>query len=342
MGVLHYKKPLQDLTTLKVGGPAEVFWEVETERELDEAVGYAQSHSLPVTVLGGGSNVLIADAGVPGLVIKMAITDVSIDVRAQHALVTAAAGVVFDDLVAQTVSAGYWGLENLSHIPGTVGATPVQNVGAYGVEVKDIIETVRVYNILERKFEVLTNTECQFEYRNSLFKTEAGSRYIVTAVTYRLSLSAQPVLQYADLQERFASSEDVSVGAVRDAVIAIRAQKFPDWHQVGTAGSFFKNPVVARGKFEELSARYPGLPGYRVTPEQVKIPLAWILDKVLQIKGTGTEAIGQYERQALVLVHRGGARADDIVSYANSIVEKVAQTMGIHIEWEVTRIGFLE
>ncbi len=340
MGVLQHNKPLHNLTTLKVGGAADKFWEVETEKELDEAVGYAQSHSLPITVLGGGSNVLISDNGIRGLTIHMGIQGVSLTIQDQQVLVTAAAGVVFDDLIAEMVAKGYWGLENLSHIPGTVGATPVQNVGAYGVEVKDLIETVRVYNIPARKFEILTNEECCFGYRDSVFKTEEGSRYIVTEVSYRLSRIANPVLEYADLQERFTSVEDMSVEEVRDAIIAIRAKKFPDWHQVGTAGSFFKNPIIARGKFAELSARYPGLPGYPVNAGQVKIPLAWIFDKVLHLKEAEGNTIGQYEGQALVLVHRGAATADDIATYANDLVEKVAHETGIEIEWEVTRIGF--
>lgn len=331
--------PLAPRTTLRVGGDAQVLVDVASEAALDDAVGYAQEHALPLTVLGGGSNVLVSDGGVEGLVVAIGIKGISAEVNGGEVLLTAAAGEVLDDVVAYTVEHGYWGLENLSHIPGSVGAVPVQNVGAYGVEVKDLIDTVRVYNTLDRKYEVLSNEECSFGYRDSLFKKEVGKHYIVSAVTFRLTTKSRPRLEYKDLRNKFADTVPTQQ-EIRQAVIDIRSMKFPDWQRVGTAGSFFKNPIVSKEKFEELSAQYPELPGFPSNEDAVKIPLGWILDKILQLKGGGTPHVGQYEGQALVLINKGEATAQEIVAHAEDVIKKVLDATGIEVEYEVTKIGF--
>lgn len=329
---------LKKYTTLQVGGVASRFVEVGTEKDLEGAVQYAKDNDLPITVFAGGTNVLVSDSGVQGLVLRMVMRGITTEIQSTDVLLTASAGEVLDDVVAYAVEHRYWGLENLSHIPGTVGATPVQNVGAYGVEVKDLIQTVRVYNTEEQKFEILTNEDCSFTYRDSVFKTPEGKKYIVVSVTYVLSTQENPRLEYKDLQNQF--QEAPSAQAVREAVIAIRSKKFPDWKVVGTAGSFFKNPIVPRAKFEELSVQYPGLPGFDVEDGFVKLPLGWILDKVLHLKGEGTEHVGTYQGQALVLINKGAATATDIVSFAEDIMQKVYSETGIEIQWEVTKIGF--
>lgn len=334
---VQHNHPLATYTTLKVGGAATQFIDVHTEQELDTAVGYAQAHSLPITILGGGSNVLIADAGVAGLVLRMACMGVAEEVHESDILLTAQAGEVLDNVVAYAVDRGYWGLENLSHIPGTVGATPVQNVGAYGVEVKDVIESVRVYNTLERQFEMLTNAECCFGYRDSLFKKAAGRHYVVVAVTYRLHTTPTPQVTYKDLAQFFATVTP-SLAVIRAAVIAIRSKKFPNWHEVGTAGSFFKNPTIPRAQYEALCTRYPELPGFDAGGDLVKVPLGWILDKVLNLKGTGTDTVGTYQGQALVLINKGGATAADFTTFAERITQQVHEATGIVVEWEVTKI----
>ena len=335
---IQHNEPLSQRTTLQVGGDAQCFIDVDSETELDEAIGYAHSNNLPVTILGAGSNVLISEKGIQGLVIKMSIVDVSTEVAGEQILLTASAGMMLDDLVAYAVEHGYWGLENLSHIPGTVGAAPIQNVGAYGVEVKDVVGSVRVYNMEARRFEVITADECDFGYRDSLFKKQAGSKYIVVAVTFILSTEASPILSYKDLQNRFGGKQPTQT-EVRQAVIEIRAGKFPDWKIVGTAGSFFKNPILPRAKFEELSVQYPGLPGFAVDDDCMKVPLGWILDKALQLKGAGNEHVGTYQEQALVLINKGGASSTDIVLFAEGIVQKVFDTTSIEVEWEVTKLG---
>lgn len=338
MRTVRHNVSLAAYTTLHVGGNAEFFVAVTTEKELDEAVCYAQEHDLPITVLGGGSNVLISDEGVSGLVIHNQIEGVSQEVDGIEVKVTAGAGEVLDSLVSWSVSEGYWGLENLSHIPGSVGATPIQNVGAYGVEVKDVITAVKVYDTHLRKFVIFTNEECQFGYRDSYFKHEGKDRYIVSAVTYTLSTEKKPQLAYKDLTNRFSDAEP-TLQDIRDAVIEIRSKKFPDWTQVGTAGSFFKNPILSKVQFDALQSRYPEMPSYVVDEHHVKIPLAWILDKVLGLRGEGQGSVGQYEGQALVLINNGAATADTIVTYAQQIVQKVYEVTGIEVQWEVTRLG---
>lgn len=331
---------LREYTTLQVGGPAVWFAEIFTEKELDEAIGFAQGKGLPVTALGGGSNVLVSDDGVTGLVLKMNIAPELVQTEEEDmVLVTAGAGMVFDDLVAWSVQEGLWGLENLSHIPGSVGATPVQNVGAYGVEVKDMITQVRVYDTVARTFVVFTGAECQFGYRDSFFKTPEGRQYIIVSVTYRLSRDPQPKFSYKDLAVLFAGTQAV-LSDIRDAVISIREKKFPDWNTTGTAGSFFKNPIIPRAQFVKLLEQYPEMPHYTVDVTHVKIPLAWILDTVLHMKGKGSHKVGQYHGQALVLINKGEATATEIAEHANSVIAQVKDTTGIGVQWEVTRVGF--
>ncbi len=330
--------PLKEQTTLKIGGPAEQYLAITSEQTLDAAVGYAENNQLPITVLGGGSNVLISDDGVQGLLLHMQIKGIEKDdIDDTHVLLTASAGETFDDVVAYSVANGLWGLENLSYIPGTVGASPVQNIGAYGVEVKDTIYAVRVYNTREWRFEVLTAQECMFGYRDSLFKKAQGKKYIVVAVTFKLSTKANPQLQYKDLKEEF-SAHTPSLKEVRDAIGKIRASKFPDWTKVGTAGSFFKNPIIPKQKLEELLKIYPDMPSFPVNNTEVKVPLAWILDNVLHMKGKGTKTVKLYEKQPLVLINTGAATSAEVIDFAEMIAQKVHDTTKITIQWEVTKI----
>ena len=229
--------PLAPYTTLGAGGAAEYFAEVRSLDELKEAVHWAKVHALTVRLLAGGSNVLVPDAGVSGLVLRPQFTDVVYEDMGEdvvHAEV--GAGVALDAFVAETVLRGLWGIENLSGIPGSVGATPVQNVGAYGVEVKDVITSVRVYDIASETFSVLENRACTFAYRDSLFKRAEGKDLIITHVTFALSKKPDPKITYKDLALYFAENPSVTLSKIRDAVLTIRSKKFPDWTVVGTAG----------------------------------------------------------------------------------------------------------
>lgn len=328
-------------TTFGIGGPAEYFAVVESEEELADLAGEARKHHRQIIVLGGGSNVLIDDAGIQGLVIKNEIKGISNLVSGEEVLVTAGAGENWDDFVALTVKEGWWGLENLSSIPGSVGATPIQNVGAYGVEVASLIKSVRVFDMGSGEFREFTNEECNFGYRDSFFKTEAGRLMIVTKVTYRLSLVRSPKLHYKDLVTHFSDVVDtnnITQTQIREAVIKIRAGKFPDWKQIGTAGSFFKNPIISEEHYEALVAEYPGLPGYREGEGRIKVSLGWILDNVCDLKGKREGNIGLYEKQALVLVNFGCATALEIKSFSAKIRDEVFKKTKIEIEMEVSAL----
>lgn len=327
--------PLAPYTTLRVGGLAEYFVSVESLAQLRSACGSAREREIPVTVLGGGSNVLISDHGLPGLVIQIAIEGVQTTVNGDTVRVRAGAGVNFDAVVAQTVAHGWWGLENLSAIPGTVGATPVQNVGAYGVEVAQVIESVVVYHYSSDTSIALSAEELEFSYRHSVFKTPHAHDWIITEVNFLLSTEPSPQLNYADLS-LLRELPTVTPQLVREHVRAVRAKKFPDWQRVGTAGSFFKNPIIEQEHYKRLKTQYPDLPGYQLPDGTVKVSLGWILDHICDLRGYTVGAVGLYERQALVLLQTGGATGTDIKNFATKVSGMVAAATDIDIELEVT------
>lgn len=329
--------PLSAHTTLGVGGEASFFTSVTSEEELEEAIQWARSKSLGFFILGEGSNTLAPDEGFVGLLIHLCIKGIALATEGQTVLLSAKAGEILDDVVERSVQEGWWGMENLSHIPGTIGATPVQNVGAYGVEVSDIIKSVRVLDTETMQYAVLQNAECAFAYRDSIFKKDAGKKYVVTEVVFELSLEPMPKVEYKDLANYF-NGVSPSQGEIRTAVIVIRSEKFPNWREIGTAGSFFKNPIVTTEVFNALRVEHPDLPGYLVDEKFVKLSLAWILDRVLHLRGHSEGPVSTYERQALVLTAERGATALQIESFANAIIEKIKDEMGIEVDWEVTKL----
>lgn len=335
---IEEQAPLRSYTTLKTGGVARYLVTVADRSDIAEAFAFVASHNLPYCIIGGGSNLLAPDEGFPGVIIKVALTGQRYDVDEDGSvLLSAAAGEEFDAVVALSVRSGYWGLENLSAIPGTIGATPVQNVGAYGVEVKDLIESVEVYHIPSGTFRSFTNAECRFGYRDSFFKREEGREYLITEVRMRLSTVPIRRLQYRDLAARFANSEP-TLSEIRTAVTEIRAAKFPDWRVLGTAGSFFKNPIVSHAVASELQRSYPELPVFPVDAETTKVSLGYVLDKVCGLKGYRRGAVGLFEAQALVLVNYGGATTADITAFVAEVSEIVRAKTSIVIEPEVRSI----
>lgn len=326
---------LASYTTFKTGGIARYFIPIATRAELKAAVDFAIAKQLPLFVLGGGSNVLALDAGYEGVVIHMQLRGITYtDVSRTKVEVTVAAGESFAELVVVTAKHGIWGLENLAAIPGSVGATPVQNVGAYGVEVADCIVSVAVFNRITGSNEILDNAACAFGYRDSCFKHPVGAAYIITAVTFLLSRVPQPQLSYADLVSLEASGEQTP-DTIRAAVTEIRANKFPDWTRVGTAGSFFKNPVITVEEAAKLQMRYPTLPLYPTATGQVKVSLGVILDKLCGLRGYTQGTVGLYEKQALVLVATPPATTTDILNFADTVAEIVFAKTNIRIEREV-------
>lgn len=331
--------PLKDFTTFRIGGNARFFCAVTTEDELIEAIGFSKKEKVPFFILGGGSNILVADKGYSGLVIKMDIQGTSYVTEGHSVLVTAAAGHSWDALVAETVEKKIYGFENLSAIPGTVGATPVQNIGAYGSEVRQFIESVYALDVKKDEYVTLTNAECKFGYRDSMFKKEKG-RYVILSVTYRLSTKEKLNLEYKDLQTYFrTTNKKKTLKNVREAVIEIRKEKFPNLDIHGTAGSFFKNPLVTLEKAQSIRERYSEIVVYPVNAKFVKIPLAWILDVMCKMKGVRKGNAGLFKNQALVVVNYGNCTADEVITLAQEMVDKVYEKTGIEIEPEVEYVS---
>ncbi len=330
---------LKELTTFKIGGKARYFCVVKEPDDIARAVSFAEERKVPFFVLGGGSNVLVADEGFPGLSIKMDLLGVEFNEKGRGAVeVVAGAGENWDGLVDLCVEKGLYGLENLSGIPGSVGAAPVQNIGAYGTEVKEVISWVEVFDPAARSFKIFSKKECGFGYRDSIFKTSAGAGLIISRVGFVLKMNDVLHTEYKDLAAFFAAKNAVSPADVRDAVLKIRAKKFPDLREFGTAGSFFKNPFVTQKEFDALHATFPDMPHFPSAGGGVKIPLGWILDHVCHLKGIRDGAVGTFKGQALVLVNYGGASAADVILFATNIATSVKEKTGLSIEWEVRKI----
>ena len=359
--MIHENVLLAPLTTLGVGGEARYFAEVRGEDEAREAVKFARARELPLFVLGGGSNLVVADTGWPGLVLKIAVGGI-VSPSLQNAsgsavLFSVGAGVNWDDFVAFAVSQNCAGIECLSGIPGSVGGTPVQNVGAYGQEVADTIESVRALDIKpdtqEDRVVTLPKPACGFRYRSSIFNRAAADgqagRYVILQVNYRLKRGGAPCLKYADLQNHFADmTSPPSLVDVRNAVREIRRSKGmlimegdPD---ARSAGSFFKNPVLSAAQFRTLSARAEAkglaIPNYPALEAQHKVSAAWLVEHSGFRKGfvCGRAAISS--KHALALINPGEADARDIVALKDAIQQGVESAWGIRLEPEPVFVGF--
>ncbi|HLJ78198.1 MAG TPA: UDP-N-acetylmuramate dehydrogenase [Acidobacteriaceae bacterium] len=335
------KVALAAYTTFGVGGPARWFVEATHEVSVVEAVRWAREGGVPWFVLGGGSNVLAADEGFPGLVLHMAQQGIEQD----GDLFRVAAGEEWDRFVSRAVQAGYGGIECLAGIPGTVGGTPVQNVGAYGQEVSGTIETVRVLDTTTMVFRELPAAACGFAYRTSIFNSSERGRFIVTRVDYRLRMDAPPTLGYADLQKRFAGrSQTPTLAETAAAVREIRHSKGmllvegePDCR---SAGSFFRNPVIAESLYEEIAAHSTvPAPRFAAAPGTVKVPAAWLVEQAGFPKGFTMGAAGLSSRHTLAIVNRGGATAKDILRLRDAIVTAVETKFRVRLEPEPVWLG---
>ncbi len=321
--------PLAPFTTFQIGGPARFFARAAAVEELREAFAFAREKKLRTLMLGGGSNLLVSDEGFDGLVIKVELRGIEFS----GTDVIAGAGELWDDLVAQCVEKGLWGIENLSGIPGTVGAAPVQNIGAYGAELKDTLSWVEVLEAKSGTVERLSNGACGFGYRTSRFKREPGT-YVIVRAGFALSPHPRPNLSYADLTRAFEGNEAPSLGEIRAAVLAIRGGKFPDLGILGTAGSFFLNPVVSEEVAQTLTERFPELPSFR-TAEGVKLSLAWLLDHALHLKGERKGGARLFEKQPLVIVAERNSSADDVRELAALVSSRAQKELNIPLESEV-------
>jgi UDP-N-acetylmuramate dehydrogenase len=340
--------PLAPLTTLKVGGPARYFVQAINADDVREAVDYARSNNLRLFVLGGGSNLVVSDSGWRGLVLKIAIT--GINHEGHHPVrFEAGAGEDWDEFVAATVKHNCAGIECLSGIPGTVGGTPVQNVGAYGQEVSDSIDSVEVFDMQDGTKRELFRDECGFNYRSSIFNQTECGRYIILRVNYCLTHGGEPRISYADLKNYFAGrSGTPTLTETRDAVCQIRASKgmliVPGDENSRSAGSFFKNPVLSPADFEALRRRAAerGLqvPSYPALEARKKVSAAWLVENSGFPKGYANGAVGISRKHALAIVNRGKATATDVIALKDEIQLHVYETWGIKLEAEPVLLGF--
>jgi UDP-N-acetylmuramate dehydrogenase len=326
--VVEEHVPLAPFTTFYIGGPARFFARISDVGELRDALAFAKEKNLNTLVLGGGSNVLVPDAGFDGLVIKIEIGGV----EKNNTTLIVGAGESWDALAARAVSDGLWGIENLSGIPGTVGAAPVQNIGAYGAELKDTLAWLEAFDTETGEVVRFTNNECGFGYRTSVFKKTPG-RYVVLRVAFALQRGGVPNITYKDLSIAFANKAPV-LKDIRNTVLAIRAQKFPNLQEEGTAGSFFLNPVVSAETAARLGAQYPLLPQF-AAQGGVKLSLAWLLDNVLNLKGAHVGGARLFEKQPLVIAATRDAQASDVRALAQKIKTEAREQLGLEIEEEV-------
>ncbi len=344
--------PLAPLTTLKIGGPAKYFVGAASAGEVQEAVAFARSRGLPLFILGGGSNVVISDNGWPGLVLKVAIPGIDRESGYDEEgkiLFSAGAGESWDKFVSHAVQAHCAGVECLSGIPGSVGGTPVQNVGAYGQEVSDTIRTVQVLDLKDGQVRELCREACGFAYRSSIFNTTESGRFVVLRVSYALTPDGKPYIAYADLKRHFEGRESLpNLAETREAVRHIRARKgmliTPEDPDCQSAGSFFKNPVLSDTQHADLkqraAARGLQVPSYPALDSRQKISAAWLVEHSGFSKGFAWDHVSISSKHALAIVNRGGATAAEIVALKDQIQQRVEEIWGISLEPEPVMVGF--
>ncbi|VVM07541.1 UDP-N-acetylmuramate dehydrogenase [Methylacidimicrobium cyclopophantes] len=341
--------PLAPLTTLGIGGRARFFTEARTEAEAREALSWATERELPLFLLGGGSNLVIADSGFPGLVLKIAIRGVEPGWENGKRLYWVGAGETWDPFVLRTVADGSPGLALLSGIPGTVGGTPIQNVGAYGAEVASSIRTVRALDRRNGRIVELSAAACSFGYRKSIFNTEEKERYLLLAVCYALPRDGDAKLRYPDLLSYFARKENPpSVKEIREAVLQIRRSKAMlvsrDEEDSRSVGSFFKNPILEPAAFAELQERAEkrGLtpPSFPAGGGKRKVPAAWLVENAGFPKGLDRGSIGISRFHALAIVNRGGATAAEVVAFMIEIQNAVEALFAVRLDPEPVFVGF--
>ena len=348
--------PLAPLTTLGVGGPARFFVSARTEEEVREALRHASSRGLDLFILGGGSNILVSDAGFDGMVVRLALEgayndssaadqDRSPSAEGGRMIISVGAGEDWDGFVEHCVGRDLAGIECLSGIPGSVGGTPVQNVGAYGQEVSETIVTVRCLDRKTGDIVDLSNRDCRFSYRRSIFNSTVKDRYVVLSVTFALRPGGKPKIEYRDLKEYFAGPLP-SLNETRRAILNIRGAKSmvidPNDPNSKSAGSFFKNPIVPRKKLTEITTRtrLDPIPYFEAGNDLVKIPAAWLIESAGFHKGFAMGSAGISTNHSLALINRGGATARDILDLKDRITMAVEDIFEIQLVPEPVFVGF--
>ena len=329
---------LQRLNTFGIARNARFFTIVERIESLVEALSWANDHNEKVLILGGGSNILLT-ADFFGLVIKMEIQGIELIAEDDADFwVKVGAGVIWHDLVSYAIDQNWAGLENLSLIPGTVGASPMQNIGAYGVEIQDVFESLDALEKATLQIRTFSKQECEFGYRESVFKHELKDQYVICSVIFKLKKVPDLNIEYGAIRDVLREKGIVQPGIreISEAVIAIRTSKLPDPKVIGNAGSFFKNPTISTNQFNELKAVFPEIPGY-VLDEGVKVPAGWLIEQA-GWKGKRFGEVGVHSKQALVLVNYGNGQGEEIISLAQQIQQSVMEKFDIQLQPEVNFI----
>ncbi|MFA5630799.1 MAG: UDP-N-acetylmuramate dehydrogenase [Porticoccaceae bacterium] len=329
---------LTPYTTLALPGEAEFFCRVESDEDLEDALTHARDRRLAITLLGGGSNTVV-NGRVSGLVILMATRALRILAEdADSVTLRVAAGENWHELVAYCLARGWHGLENLALIPGSAGAAPVQNIGAYGVELASLLCAVEVVHCHDGRHQTLSAAECELRYRDSIFKHALRGKVVIKAIVVRLTKKGRANLAYPELANTLRHLANPGPQDVFEAVCALRRSKLPDPQELANAGSFFKNPVLAAAAAQRLIAQCPDIPRYPQADGAVKFPAAWLIDRA-GWKGVRRGAVGVHDRQALVLVHQGGGTGAQLLALAAAIADDVRARYGVALEAEPVVVG---
>jgi UDP-N-acetylmuramate dehydrogenase len=336
---MEENKDLSTLNTFGLYAKAAKFLSIESAEEAQAF--FANPPKEEILILGGGSNILLKN-DFKGIVVYNEIKGIHLESEdVESVLIRANAGENWHEFVMYCIDKGYAGVENLSLIPGKVGASPMQNIGAYGVEVKEVIESVEAVSTLDGSFRIFSNAECDFDYRSSVFKTSLKGQYFITSVLFRLHKRPTFKTSYGAIQDQLAKmgieENELTIKAVSDAVIAIRQSKLPDPKEIGNSGSFFKNPIIDLSKYEDLKKQYPEMPAYPAKEGSIKVAAGWLIEQA-GWKGFREGDYGVHQKQALVLVNYGNATGEEIYGLSERIIESVKEKFGISLEREVNII----
>nr|MBC7613346.1 UDP-N-acetylmuramate dehydrogenase [Pseudopedobacter sp.] len=334
---IHQNVSLKNFNTFGIEAYARYFVEINHKEDLVELFSDTQWHDSPRLIMGGGSNMLFTQ-NFDGLVIKMNIRGIEHRINHEEVIIESGAGEVWNDLVTYCVGWEFAGMENLSLIPGSVGASPIQNIGAYGVELKDVFESCEAFEIATGAFKHFKKDDCKFAYRESIFKQELKNKYIIVSVKFKLSTQAQINIKYGAISDELLKREIVhpSIKDISLVVSAIRVSKLPDPSTIGNAGSFFKNPVLSKIKFDLIHAQFPEISHYLVNNE-VKLAAGWLIEQC-GWKGKVVGNTGTWKNQALVLVNHGNASGDEVLQLSDAIILSVKEKFNVILEREVNII----
>ena len=334
---IQENKSLKAFNTFGIDVKTKYFAEYQSVQELKEILVSDIVKDNPVLHIGSGSNLLFL-SDYKGIILHSQLKFIeNVQEDEESVLLRVGSGIVWDDFVAYCVEKNFYGVENLSLIPGEIGASAVQNIGAYGMEVKDVIETVEAIEIKTRQARIFTNQECAYDYRQSIFKGELKGEYIITAVNFRLKKQAAFMLDYSHLTDAVLQQGEINLATIRKTIIQIRQSKLPDPKITGNAGSFFMNPIVSKEKFQELQLSYPSMPHYTVSEAEEKIPAGWMIEQC-GFKGKAFGNVAVHDKQALVLVNLGGATGKEVADLSAEIQKSVWDKFGVEISAEVNFI----